>query len=314
MKPLATILSPSGRVCPLEKSIVVFTILVIGKLPGYYSICCCQSSVIFGCLSQQVPKTERKKRRKKDADIVEEHNGHIFKATQYSIPTYCEYCSSLIWMMDRACVCKLCRYACHRKCCLKLTTKCSKKYDPELSSRQFGVEVSRLTNEERTVPLVVEKLINYIEMHGLYTEGIYRKSGSTNKIKELKQGLDTDVNSMNLDDYNIHVIASVFKQWLRDLPNPLMTFELYEEFLRAMCLQDKKEVIRGVYSIIDQLSRTHLNTLERLFFHLVRIAGQEDTNRMSANALAIVFAPCILRCPDTIDPLQSVQDIGKTTA
>uniref|UniRef100_A0A674C7P6 Myosin IXA n=1 Tax=Salmo trutta TaxID=8032 RepID=A0A674C7P6_SALTR len=264
--------------------------------------------------TSKVPKTERKKRRKKDADIVEEHNGHIFKATQYSIPTYCEYCSSLIWMMDRACVCKLCRYACHRKCCLKLTTKCSKKYDPELSSRQFGVEVSRLTNEERTVPLVVEKLINYIEMHGLYTEGIYRKSGSTNKIKELKQGLDTDVNGMNLDDYNIHVIASVFKQWLRDLPNPLMTFELYEEFLRAMCLQDKKEVIRGVYSIIDQLSRTHLNTLERLFFHLVRIAGQEDTNRMSANALAIVFAPCILRCPDTIDPLQSVQDIGKTTA
>uniref|UniRef100_A0A3P9AKM9 Myosin IXA n=1 Tax=Esox lucius TaxID=8010 RepID=A0A3P9AKM9_ESOLU len=262
----------------------------------------------------KVPKPERKKRRKKDADIVEEHNGHIFKATQYSIPTYCEYCSSLIWMMDKACVCKLCRYACHRKCCLRMTTKCSKKYNPELSSRQFGVEVSRLTNEERTVPLVVEKLINYIEMHGLYTEGIYRKSGSTNKIKELKQGLDTDVNSMNLDDYNIHVIASVFKQWLRDLPNPLMTFELYEEFLRAMCMQDKKEVIRGVYSIIDQLSRTHLNTLERLFFHLVRIAGQEDTNRMSANALAIVFAPCILRCPDTIDPLQSVQDIGKTTA
>ncbi|MEQ2272231.1 Unconventional myosin-IXAa, partial [Xenotaenia resolanae] len=198
---------------------------------------------------------------------VEEHNGHIFKSTQYSIPTYCEYCSSLIWMMDRACVCKLCRYACHRKCCSKMTTKCSKKvrfnqifvlfrdaaslicsvlaaifvlcvlllkYDPELSSRQFGVELSRLTSEERAVPQLVEKLINYIEMHGLYTEGIYRKSGSTNKIKELRQGLDTDVSSVILDDYNIHVIASVLKQWLRDLPSPLMTFELYEEFLRAM--------------------------------------------------------------------------------
>ncbi|KAF6131631.1 myosin IXA [Phyllostomus discolor] len=150
-------------------------------------------------------------------------------------------------------------------------------------------------------------------MHGLYTEGIYRKSGSTNKIKELRQGLDTDAESVNLDDYNIHVIASVFKQWLRDLPNPLMTFELYEEFLRAMGLQERKETIRGVYSVIDQLSRTHLNTLERLIFHLVRIALQENTNRMSANALAIVFAPCILRCPDTIDPLQSVQDISKTT-
>uniref|UniRef100_A0A672JQ99 Myosin IXAa n=1 Tax=Salarias fasciatus TaxID=181472 RepID=A0A672JQ99_SALFA len=288
------------------------------------------------CPKQQAPKPERKKRRKKDADIVslppastalqekspvfylgelmdecvcvcvcvcmrcplqvEEHNGHIFKSTQYSIPTYCEFCSSLIWMMDRACVCK-------RECARAV-----------LSSRQFGVEVSRLTNDERTVPLVVEKLINYIEMHGLYTEGIYRKSGSTNKIKELKQGLDTDVESMNLDDYNIHVIGSVFKQWLRELPNPLMTFELYEEFIRAMGLQDKKEMLRGVYSVIDQLSRTHLNTLERLMFHLVRISLQEDTNRMSANALAIVFAPCILRCPDSIDPLQSVQDISKTTA
>ncbi|XP_016525434.1 unconventional myosin-IXAa isoform X9 [Poecilia formosa] len=266
-----------------------------------------------GALSKPLPKPERKKRRKKDTDIVEEHNGHIFKSTQYSIPTYCEYCSSLIWMMDRACVCKLCRYACHRKCCQK-TTKCSKKFDPELSTRQFGVEVAHLTNDERTVPLVVEKLINYIEMHGLYTEGIYRKSGSTNKIKELKLALDTDVESMNLDDYNIHVIASVFKQWLRDLPNPLMTFELYEEFIRAMSLQDKKEMIRGVYSVIDQLSRTHLNTLERLIFHLVRISLQEETNRMSANALAIVFAPCILRCPDTTDPMQSVQDISKTTA
>ncbi|XP_043838873.1 unconventional myosin-IXa [Dromiciops gliroides] len=268
---------------------------------------------LLDCIATKVPKTERKKRRKKETDFVEEHNGHIFKATQYSIPTYCEYCSSLIWIMDRASVCKLCKYACHKKCCLKTTAKCSKKYDPELSSRQFGVELSRLTNEERTVPLVVEKLINYIEMHGLYTEGIYRKSGSTNKIKELRQGLDTDIDTVNLDDYNIHVIASVFKQWLRELPNPLMTFELYEEFLRAMGLQERKETIHGVYSVIDQLSRTHLNTLERLIFHLVRIALQEDTNRMSANALAIVFAPCILRCPDTTDPLQSVQDISKTT-
>uniref|UniRef100_A0A9J8AFI5 Myosin IXAb n=1 Tax=Cyprinus carpio carpio TaxID=630221 RepID=A0A9J8AFI5_CYPCA len=262
----------------------------------------------------KAPKPERKKRRKKESDTVEEHMGHIFKSTQYSIPTYCEFCSSLIWMMDKACVCKLCRYACHRKCCLRMTTTCSKKFDPELSSRQFGVELSRLTSDERAVPLVVEKLINYIEMHGLYTEGIYRKSGSTNKIKELKQGLDTDANSVNLDDYNIHVIASVLKQWLRDLPNPLMTFELYEEFLRAMGLQDKREVVQGVYSVIDQLSRTHLSTLERLIFHLVRISFQEETNRMSSNALAIVFAPCILRCPDTTDPLQSVRDISKTTA
>lgn len=57
-----------------------------------------------------------------------------------------------------------------------------------------------------------------------------------------------DVNSVNLDDYNIHVIASVLKQWLRDLPSPLMTFELYEEFLRAM----GKFIISSLSSFISQ--------------------------------------------------------------
>ncbi|KAG8145007.1 hypothetical protein E2320_013384 [Naja naja] len=229
----------------------------------------------------KVTKTERKKRRKKETDIVEEHNGHIFKATQYSIPTYCEFCSSLIWIMDRAAVCKSQQY-CKDIKDLGKGESMLLYYDPELSSRQFGVELSRLTSEERIVPTVFEKLTSYIEMHALYTEGIYRKSGSTNKVKELRQGLDTGIERVNLDDYNIHVIASVFKQWLRDLPNPLMTFELYEEFLRAM----------GIC--------------------FGWIALQEETNRMSANALAIVFAPCILRCPDTTDPLQSAQDVSKT--
>lgn len=78
------------------------------------------------------------------------------------------------------------------------------QYDPELSSKQFNVEVSRLTHDDRSVPLVVEKLINYIEMHGLYTEGIYRKSGSANKIKELKQGLDTGRGLEQENEISIH--------------------------------------------------------------------------------------------------------------
>lgn len=86
-----------------------------------------------------------------------------------------------------------CDLGCNKACFVSFHVQ----YDPELSSRQFGVELSRLTNDERAVPLVVEKLINYIEMHGLYSEGIYRKSGSTNKIKELKQGLDTGMTHKN---------------------------------------------------------------------------------------------------------------------
>ena len=46
---------------------------------------------------------------------------------------------------------------------------------------------------------------------------------------------------------------------------------------------------------------------------LGRVSKEEPHNRMSPNSLAIVFAPCILRCPDSADPLMSMRDVAKTT-
>lgn len=59
--------------------------------------------------------------------------------------------------------------------------------EQDAEPRHFGVCVSALTSERNSVPVVMEKLLEYVEMHGLYTEGIYRKSGSANRMKELKQ-------------------------------------------------------------------------------------------------------------------------------
>ena len=46
---------------------------------------------------------------------------------------------------------------------------------------------------------------------------------------------------------------------------------------------------------------------------LHRVALLEDVNRMSPSALAIIFAPCLLRCPDNSDPLTSMKDVLKIT-
>lgn len=59
--------------------------------------------------------------------------------------------------------------------------------EQDAEPRHFGVCVSALTSERNSVPIVMEKLLEHVEMHGLYTEGIYRKSGSANRMKELKQ-------------------------------------------------------------------------------------------------------------------------------
>lgn len=53
------------------------------------------------------------------------------------------------------------------------------------------MRVCRLVSDKNPVPMVLEMLLEHVEMHGLYTEGIYRKSGSANRMKELHQKLET---------------------------------------------------------------------------------------------------------------------------
>uniref|UniRef100_A0A674H5G0 Myosin IXB n=1 Tax=Taeniopygia guttata TaxID=59729 RepID=A0A674H5G0_TAEGU len=266
--------------------------------------------------SEQPKQNKAQKKKRKQDRAIEEHNGHVFTNYQVSIRQSCEHCSSYIWPMEKACLCSVCKLTCHKKCMSKIQsscTSCGKKGEQDTEPRHFGVCVSALTSERNSVPVVLEKLLEYVEMHGLYTEGIYRKSGSANRMKELKQLLQEDPNSVKLENYPIHTITGILKQWLRELPDPLMTSAQYNDFLRAVELPEKQEQLCAIYSVLEQLPQANHNTLERLIFHLVKVALIEDVNRMSPNALAIVFAPCLLRCPDTSDPLTSMKDVSKTT-
>lgn len=65
------------------------------------------------------------------------------------------------------------------------------QYDEESTGQHFGVQLCHLVNEKTPVPTVLEMMLEHVEMHGLYTEGIYRKSGSANRMKELHQRLET---------------------------------------------------------------------------------------------------------------------------
>ncbi|XP_040846605.1 unconventional myosin-IXb isoform X2 [Ochotona curzoniae] len=260
-------------------------------------------------------KAQKKKRKQERA--VQEHNGHVFASYQVSIPQSCEQCLSYIWLMDKALLCSVCKMTCHKKCVHKVQSYCSytsgRKSEPGAEPGHFGVCVDSLTSDKVSVPVVLEKLLEHVEMHGLYTEGLYRKSGAANRTRELRQALQTDPAAVNLDNFPIHAITGVLKQWLRELPEPLMTFAQYSDFLRAVELPQKQEQLAAIYTLLEHLPEANHNSLERLIFHLVKVALLEDVNRMSPGALAIIFAPCLLRCPDTSDPLTSMKDVLKVT-
>ncbi|XP_051791055.1 unconventional myosin-IXb isoform X2 [Erpetoichthys calabaricus] len=279
-------------------------------------------SVLDGFIRREVKKgevdpksTKAEKRRRKKEKSLETYMGHTLISYQVSIVQSCEWCTSYIWVMEKALMCRSCKMAFHKKCKCKIQSECPvgcrRKGEPE--SHHFGISICSLTSDKNPVPVVMQVLLEYVEIHGLYTEGIYRKSGTTNRMKELQILLESDPTKVNLEGFPIHAIAGVLKKWLRDLPEPLMTFALYNDFLHAVDLPEKQEQVQTIYRTLGQLPPAHYSTLERLVFHLVRVAKFEESNRMSPNALAIVFAPCILRCPDNEDPLMSMKDIAKTT-
>lgn len=184
-------------------------------------------------------------------------------------------------------------------------------------SSLFGISLTMLCcldDNAVKIPAKIEQLIKRIELHGLYTEGLYRKSGVNSKIKELKNKMcETPGDEIDYGPYNIHVLANVLKLFLREMPEPLLTFDRYDDFLRASELSETTDRVSTMLSLIKKLPIAHHALLERLIFHLALVAQKEDSNRMSAGSLAIVFAPCVLRTNRIVPAQDSLNDIGRQT-
>lgn len=186
-----------------------------------------------------------------------------------------------------------------------------------IDSKLFGRSLAALCAADGGVkiPVVIEQLITKIEMHGLYAEGVYRKSGVNSKIKELKVKMSESPQSVEIDyeSYNVHVLTNVLKSFLREMPEPLLTFDRYDDFLRAADLSDTTDRVQTLLSLIKKIPLTHHALVERLVFHLALVAQREPYNRMSASSLAIVFAPCVLRTNRIVPAQDSLNDIGRQT-
>ncbi|XP_033226545.1 unconventional myosin-IXb-like isoform X2 [Belonocnema kinseyi] len=262
-------------------------------------------------------KSKRKKEKKRKQEEPIRHGNHMFQLTIINIPTACEVCTSFfMWPIERGLVCQNCKLTCHKKCYSKACAECGKEGSTgELNSRHvFGVPLYKLDCGDGKVPLVVDRLITTIEMRGLYTEGIYRKSGVSSKVKELKMKMDEgDLEKVDFENYQVHVLAAVLKSFFRDMPEPLLTYEYYDDFLHAASLTDPHDRISTLFAILKKLPKPNFDLMERLIVHLARVARHEVDNRMSPSALAIVFAPCILRTNRSLPAQDSLQDVGRQT-
>jgi RhoGAP domain/RasGEF domain/RasGEF N-terminal motif/Pleckstrin homology domain len=124
---------------------------------------------------------------------------------------------------------------------LKFFDDRQRKKGKEVRGSIYGVDLSELMSSGK-IPFVVENCIDEIERRGLEEVGIYRVAGSGETVSYLRQQLNRNAGNVNLSDddwIDINVVADALKQFFRDLPQPLLTFDLYGDFMKASGKLDK---------------------------------------------------------------------------
>ncbi|CAM9718631.1 unnamed protein product [Lampetra fluviatilis] len=106
------------------------------------------------------------------------------------------------------------------------------------ATQQFGVGLKRLAeNSGQLIPLVVRDTVAYLKEHGLQTEGIFRRSASTQALRETQErynrGQPVDFQALG----DVHLAAVILKTFLRELPEPLLTFSLFPYIISVQGLQ-----------------------------------------------------------------------------
>ncbi|XP_062844501.1 rho GTPase-activating protein 31 [Trichomycterus rosablanca] len=166
------------------------------------------------------------------------------------------------------------------------------------SDNAFGCDLNEhLQNSGHEVPQVLKTCAEFIEKHGI-VDGIYRLSGITSNIQRLRQEFNSEQSpDLTKEVYlqDIHCVGSLCKLYFRELPNPLLTYELYQRFTDTVCVKEEHEQLTNVRQVIEELPIAHFRTLEYLAKHLAHLATLSHQTNMHTRNLALVWAPNLLR-------------------
>ncbi|KAH0582658.1 hypothetical protein H2248_010578 [Termitomyces sp. 'cryptogamus'] len=156
-----------------------------------------------------------------------------------------------------------------------------------------SLEVAQIAN----LPAIVFRSIQYLEAKKAeQEEGIYRLSGSSAVIKNLKDrfNMEGDVDLLASDEYwDPHAIAGLLKSFLRELPASILTRDLHLRFLAVIDFVNPQERIKELSQLIAALPLANYSLLRALTAHLILIVQNSSVNKMTMRNVGIVFSPTL---------------------
>uniref|UniRef100_A0A3Q3MAS6 Family with sequence similarity 13 member A n=1 Tax=Mastacembelus armatus TaxID=205130 RepID=A0A3Q3MAS6_9TELE len=163
-------------------------------------------------------------------------------------------------------------------------------------TKLFGASLFELQHKglvQDGVPLVVQKMVEYLRKHALHQEGLFRVNGNVRAVETLKQRLESDEDVDFLSESDTYTVASLLKQYLRDLPEGLVDSTVQRALIQHYqeCGDD------GSWSawrdLLQQLPDVHHSLLRYLCHFLTIVESNHGDNRMTALNLATVFGPSV---------------------
>ncbi|XP_068610422.1 rho GTPase-activating protein 22 [Brachionichthys hirsutus] len=156
----------------------------------------------------------------------------------------------------------------------------------------------------RLAPLLVEQCVDFIRERGLDEEGLFRMPGQANLVKELQESFDCGDKPLFDSNTDVHTVASLLKLYLRELPEPVIPFSKYEDFLTCaqVLAKDEEEGVQELGRHVSILPLPNYNLLKYICKFLDEVQSHCNDNKMSVQNLATVFGPNILR-PKIEDPV-----------
>ncbi|XP_052764018.1 rho GTPase-activating protein 18-like isoform X3 [Mya arenaria] len=170
----------------------------------------------------------------------------------------------------------------------------------------FGVPLQLLLEHDQKlspntphIPIVFQEILHYLHKNCLEAEGILRIPGSSSRIKTLRQEIEERFYQGTFvgQDLTPNDVAALMKQFLRDLPVPLLTEEYIEAFAQVENLPDKKQQLHALNLLVLLLPDVHRDTLGALLDLLIKIVENSAKNKMSLNNVSMIMAPNLFLAP-----------------
>lgn len=116
------------------------------------------------------------------------------------------------------------------------------------------------------------------------------------KLNRMKSAIDASYIAPPIphEYQDVHVVASVLKAYLRSLPQPLLTFEHYKDFMEVSQISNDQHRKAAILNILNQLPQGNYNNLKYLMKFLTKLSEKNHHNKMSTQNIAIVMSPNLL--------------------